>query len=90
MHKGIYLRNFEENGKEGYKMGWSAGGAAATYMYLKRKKKGAKLRWECIEVNHHKSVGRTIEEWQEDGWNLHSYTVAGNPGAISHYLLFYK
>jgi hypothetical protein len=65
-----------------------AGGAAAAYMLLKRKKKEEKTKWECAEVSHHKSVGGTIEEWERNGWNLFSYTAAGNPGAISHYLLF--
>jgi hypothetical protein len=66
----------------------SAGGAAAAYTYLKRKKTKIKMKWECVEVRHHKDVGRTIEEWQERGWVLYSYSAAGNPGAISHYLLF--
>jgi hypothetical protein len=71
-------------------MGWGAGGAAATYQYLKRKKKKEEMKWECVEVSHHKNVGRTIEEWQKNGWVLYSYTAAGNPGAISHYLLFMR
>ena len=69
-------------------MGWGAGGAAATYVYLKRKQKKKKMKWECVEVRHHKDIGGTIEEWQEKGWVLYSYSAAGNPGAISHYLLF--
>jgi hypothetical protein len=68
----------------------SAGGAAATYFYLRRKKKGEKTKWECVEVGHHKNVGATIEEWEKNDWNLYSYTTAGNPGAISHYLLFMR
>jgi hypothetical protein len=70
----------------------SAGGAAATYYYLNRKKekKGEKTKWECVEVSHHKNVGAKIEEWQKDGWILYNYTAAGNPGAISHYLLFMR
>jgi hypothetical protein len=68
-----------------------AGGAAATYLLLKRKKKKEeKIKWECVEVSHHKNVGGTIEEWEKSGWNLYSYTAAGNPGAISHYLLFMR
>jgi mevalonate pyrophosphate decarboxylase len=63
-------------------------GTALAYAYLKRKRKEEKMRWECVEVSHHKDVGRAIEEWQKNGWSLHSYTAAGNPGAISHYLLF--
>ena len=65
-----------------------AGGAAAAYMLLKRKKKEEKIKWKCVEVGHHRNVGGTIEEWEENGWTLFSYTAAGNPGAISHYLLF--
>jgi hypothetical protein len=69
----------------------SAGGAAAMYVYLKRKKKKEeKMKWKCVEVSHHKNVGETIEEWQNIGWILNSYTAAGNPGAISHYLLFMR
>jgi len=50
--------------------------------------------WECVEVNHHKDVGKTIEEWQ-NGWHLHPYQTAGmdaEPMAynIKHYLLFEK
>jgi len=67
-----------------------AGGAAASYVYLKQKKKEEKTKWECVEVSHHKNVGGTIEEWQKSGWILFSYTAAGNPGAISHYLLFMR
>ena len=48
--------------------------------------------WECAEVKHHKNVGRTIEEWQKNGWRLHTYTCAGPygsvGGAVNHYLLF--
>jgi len=82
------LESEKEKGGDG--MG-SAGGAAAAYVYLKRKKKKEeKTKWECVEVSHHKSVGETIEEWQKSGWILYSYTAAGNPGAISHYLLFMR
>jgi hypothetical protein len=68
----------------------SAGGAAAAYVYLKRKKREKKVKWECVEVSHHKNVGGTIEEWEKSGWSLYNYTAAGNPGAISHYLLFMR
>jgi len=46
--------------------------------------------WECVQVQHHKNVGRTIIERQEQGRRLHSYVVAGSPTAINHYLLFEK
>lgn len=44
--------------------------------------------WECVQVNHHKDVGKTIEEWQRNGWRLHSYEVVGTPIMVNHYLLF--
>jgi hypothetical protein len=50
--------------------------------------------WQCIQVSDHKDVGRTIEKWQNNGWNLHTYSTAGSAGAITsfvnHYLLFMK
>jgi len=51
--------------------------------------------WKCVEVNHHKDVGKTIEEWQRNGWHLHTYQTAGmgaGPMAynVKHYLLFEK
>lgn len=72
-------------------MGWGAGGATATHLYLKRKKKkDEKTKWECVEVSHHKNVGETIEEWEKNGWNLYSYTAAGYGTSINHYLLFMR
>ena len=51
--------------------------------------------WKCVEVNHHKDVGKKIEEWQRNGWHLHTYQTAGmgaGPMAynVKHYLLFEK
>jgi hypothetical protein len=51
--------------------------------------------WECVEVKHHKDIGRTIEEYQRKGWRLYTYQVAGmgaGPMAynVNHYLLFEK
>jgi hypothetical protein len=50
--------------------------------------------WQCVEVNDHKDVGKTIEEWQKKGWHLHTYSTAGSVGAITfflkHHLLFEK
>jgi len=45
-------------------------------------------QYECIQVRHHKDVAPTIEEWQRNGWRLHTYTAAGDTTAINHYLLF--
>ena len=49
--------------------------------------------WECIQVKSHKDVGKTIVEWQKNGWRLHTYQTAGmgaGPMAynVNHYLLF--
>jgi len=44
--------------------------------------------YECVEVKHHKDVGKTIEEWQKKGWRLHTYQIGGL--AVYHYLLFEK
>jgi hypothetical protein len=46
--------------------------------------------YECVEVNHHKDVSKTIEEWQKKGWRLHTYACAqvGVGKVVSHYLLF--
>lgn len=45
--------------------------------------------WECIQLNHHRDVGETIREWQNNGWSLHTYTAAQLRGSeINHYLLF--
>ena len=50
--------------------------------------------WECVEVKTYKEVAETIKEWEENGWNLHTYSTAGTAGAvtsfINHYLLFEK
>jgi hypothetical protein len=44
--------------------------------------------YECIQVNHHKDVAPTIEEWQRNGWRLHTYQATGQTTAVNHYLLF--
>ena len=51
--------------------------------------------YECVEVKNHKDVGKTIEEYQKNGWHLHTYQAAGLAGGpmssfVSHYLLFEK
>jgi len=50
--------------------------------------------WECVQVKDHKDVGKTIGEWQRNGWRLHTYQTAGSAGPMSsfvnHYLLFEK
>jgi len=61
----------------------------------KRKKKGKKREWECVEVRHHEDVGKTIEEWEKNGWCLHAYQAAGTGAGpmsytVNHYLLFVR
>ncbi|UCD26766.1 MAG: hypothetical protein JSV75_01185 [Candidatus Bathyarchaeota archaeon] len=48
--------------------------------------------WACVQVGHHKNVGKKIEEWQENGWRLHTYCSAhiGIGTEVNHYLLFEK
>jgi len=44
--------------------------------------------WQCVQVGHHKDVGKVIAEWQEKGCRLHSYQATGERTAVNHYLLF--
>ena len=49
--------------------------------------------WDCVEVGHHRDIGRVIEAWQRNGWSLHSYQATGKGSGpmsfqIYHYLLF--
>ena len=48
--------------------------------------------WRCVVVGHHDHVGITIQEWEKQGWQLHSYTTAciseGLAPIVNHYLLF--
>jgi len=46
--------------------------------------------WTCIEVGHHKNIAKRIEEYQREGWQLHTYQATGQAALISHYLLFEK
>jgi len=48
--------------------------------------------WQCVQISHHKDIGKTIEEWQKKGWRLHTYTCAvfREGFDINHYLLFEK
>lgn len=46
--------------------------------------------WECVQVGHHKDVGKVIEEFQRNGWRLHTYQATGRDVMITHYLLFEK
>jgi len=47
--------------------------------------------WQCVQVNHHNGVGSKVEEWERNGWRLHTYPCAQLRGSeINHYLLFEK
>ena len=51
--------------------------------------------YECVQVKSHQDVGRTTEKWQNNGWRLRTYQVAGMGAGpmsytVNHYLLFEK
>jgi len=46
--------------------------------------------YECVQVGHHKDVGKTIDEWQKKGWRLHTYQATQYRMDVNHYLLFEK
>ena len=76
------------------------GSAAATYLYLRQRKKRekqeepstrSKRMWECVQLDHHKDIGKKIEEWESNGWVLFTYTCAQLQNtAVNHYLLFMR
>jgi hypothetical protein len=52
-------------------------------------------QYECVQVGHHKDIGKVTEEYQQNGWHLHTYqTAAVVPSLMTpvvyHYLLFEK
>ena len=51
---------------------------------------GKLKEWECVQVTHHKDIGKVIAEWQKKGWHLNAYQATGTPTAVNHYLLFEK
>jgi len=56
-----------------------------------KKRTGGEVRlkqWVSVEVGHHKRVAETIEEYQRNGWRLHTYQATGQATLVSHYLLF--
>jgi hypothetical protein len=46
--------------------------------------------WDCVQVSHHKNIGKVIDEYQKNGWRLHTYQAMGTPTIANHYLLFEK
>lgn len=42
----------------------------------------------CVQIDHHKRIGKVIEEHQREGWELHAYEAVGTPTMVNHYLLF--
>ena len=46
--------------------------------------------WSCVQVGHHKDIGKTIQTWEKNGWSLRSYEAVGTPTMANHYLLFEK
>lgn len=64
-----------------------------TARYNMEKGDVSKLKeYECVEVKHHRDIGKVIAEYQRDGWRLHTYQAAGVDSGpmftVSHYLLF--
>jgi len=50
---------------------------------------------EGVEAKNHRGIGKTIAEYQKNGWHLHTYQAAGLAGGpissfVNHYLLFEK
>jgi len=50
--------------------------------------------YKCVEVKHHNDIGKVIEEYQNNGWTLHTYQATGIGHTVAynanHYLLFEK
>jgi hypothetical protein len=44
--------------------------------------------WECIQIEHHKDIGKVIEQMHKKGWRLHTYQATGHAKLVNHYLLF--
>jgi len=44
--------------------------------------------WERVQVGHRKNIGKTIEEWQKNGWRVHTYQATGQASLVYHYMLF--
>lgn len=46
--------------------------------------------YECVQVGHLKDAGRTIDDWLQKGWRVHSYQATGYGTDVEHYVLFEK
>jgi len=44
--------------------------------------------YECVQLDHHKKIAKKIQEYQVQGWKLHTYQATGQGTLITHYLLF--
>lgn len=44
--------------------------------------------YKCVQVSHHDKIGKVCEEYQMEGWHLHTYQAQGSPTLVNHYLLF--
>ncbi|MGC1120218.1 MAG: hypothetical protein WBA22_03910 [Candidatus Methanofastidiosia archaeon] len=47
-------------------------------------------KYTCVKVEHHERIGQVIEDYQKEGWHLHTYQAQGSPTLVNHYLLFEK
>jgi hypothetical protein len=45
-------------------------------------------KWKCVQVGHHKKIGKLVKEHEKRGWRLHTYqAVRPYMGELNHYLL---
>jgi hypothetical protein len=44
--------------------------------------------YDCVQVGHHKKIAEVIEEYQRNGWRIHTYQATGFGTDVKHYLLF--
>ncbi len=44
--------------------------------------------YDCVQITHHKRIAEVIEEYEDDGWRLHTYQAQGSATIVNHYLLF--
>lgn len=71
--------------------GWNLPQYALEFVQIDWRGDSELKEWQCVEVEHHKDVGKTIEDYERKGWRLHSYTCSGiyiPIATVKHYLLF--
>ncbi len=46
--------------------------------------------YKCVQVDHHRTIAKKIQEYIAKGWRLHTYQATGLVTSVTHYLLFEK